>query len=296
MMPHPFIKKRPDHDQRHPLYAFLHSRKHYVQTPEFLGSRQCLFTPLLLAIAAAATLPLFSYHPGGYNGVSPIISVAALLFGMVHITDSHPVKADKLDWGMALMLSALFLIPSQQLIWFIALAASLWLFLRQDMDTLAQQSALLLASTALLNVCVVYALKVFAGPVLSMDAALITWVVQWTTGEGHRLGNVIFGPAEHELLILRGCSSIKLFADALMAWFIVARFRGLVPSQREFAMLIALCMSLSSLNIIRLYTMVIDPWWHTWWHTETGLQVFQLASISIVFGFIAMGLNYVKSH
>ena len=267
-----------------------------LMSQEFRSSRQLCLLPLWLGLLVAVAIPLFEHHPGGYNGVSPLISLIAIAFGMRHLVLGRAVQADRWDWITAVILALVFILPSQQLSWVLLMAVSGWCLLRGDMDPLSRRCFLLIISVAVINLVALYTLKILAAPVLSLDAALVTWWIEWIHDEGSRLGNIVYGPADHELLILRGCSSVKLFADALAAWFIVARSRGLMPSRNEFAILIALCTLLAILNMLRLYSMALDQQWHTWWHTELGLQVFQILAIVIVFSVISRGLKYVEKH
>ena len=222
-----------------------------------------------------------------------LIPIFALAIGVKLWRSSEQQRHNATDRWVAVVLAILFLIPSYQIGWLIVLAMTVWLS-RYAHDNPRLRNALLIIALATLQpLLVTYLLKWFASPVLTFDASLVSYMLKLITGEGSHLGNIVYGPAEHQLLILRGCSSVTNLGAAWLVWFAVSRFRGITLNPRELIVVAMLTLAMVGLNLLRLYTMAVDLNWHQWWHSAEGEQVYQLASAGVLLISIVLGIRYV---
>ncbi len=261
--------------------------------PSAYQARKWLFLPLLLATVISVYLPLLQSREADTPGFLHLFVVG---LGFLRWWQVEQGRIQLPDQFISLTLALLFLIPSTQLGGFIQLLLSLWLFCGAENNPTARSGPLIIIAASLHTLIITYLLKWFAAPVLTLDALLIANLLELTTGTGSHLGNIVYGPAEHQLLILRGCSSLTNLGCAWLAWFGIARFKGVKLSIKELAVILILTLLLAGLNIIRLYTMGIDLHWHQWWHSQTGTLSYQTLSTSLVIISIFLGIRYVGHH
>ncbi|MCP3870938.1 MAG: hypothetical protein GY703_23145 [Gammaproteobacteria bacterium] len=252
-----------------------------------------IFLPLILGALLAGYLPLLIAGNHEAAGIPNLVPAFALLLGLTLWLSFERQRPGSTDRGVAIALSLLFLIPSYQIGWLILLMFSLWLWRGTKHNSRARTALLIMGLAALQPLLVTYLLKWFAAPVLAFDAWLVSGLLKLTTGSGNHTGNIIFGPSKHQLLILRGCSSVTNLGSAWMAWFALSRFRGIALSMREIAVVTVLTVTIVGMNILRLYTMAIDLDWHNWWHSDTGEQSYQLVSAALLLTVIVSGIRYV---
>lgn len=202
---------------------------------------------------------------------------------------------ERSDCIVILLLSLLFLIPSTQISWLVLSLVALWLFRRTKPRGRIRDGLLVIALAALQPLMMTYLLKLFAGPVLTIDAAVVAALLKFITGEGHHVGNIVYGPSNHQLLILRGCSSLTNLGNAWLVWFALARYREVSLHLREGLVVFLLSLVIVGLNLIRLCTMGSDLDWHTWWHSPDGVHIYQLISGVLMCFVILMGMRYVNN-
>jgi exosortase/archaeosortase family protein len=253
-----------------------------IQAP---GPLRWLFLPLFLGQAGVAALAL------GQTGatLSPLISLMALLLGLILFASGPDPTMKRSDAPLALLIAFLFVIPSQQLGWLAILSACAMLLWRRDLTVRQRQGLQLIALAAGLNLLITYLMKWFAGPLLALDAGLVSLLLELVGMPFQRQGNLIVGPAGHQLLILRGCSSLLLIGDALLAWWAVMVYRDDLRPRRSLPLALLLVAGVVALNLVRLYLMTLHLDWHQWWHTDAGMQSFQLLSTGLVFLALVLG-------
>lgn len=263
-------------------------------------SKRWLFAPLLIGSVLGGYLP-----PGvAENWLAALdqnmVPAFAFALGFLCWWSVESRVVSRSDCLIIVGLSLLFLVPSTQLSWLILLLSALWLFRNsrasEVVDCARLHSGLLVITLAAFQpLLMTYSLKLLAAPVLTVDAALVAALLKITTGVGHHVGNVVYGPADHQLLILRGCSSLSNLGNAWLIWFALARFRGVPLHLRESAVIFLLSLSIVGLNLMRLYSMGTDLGWHEWWHSETGMLVYQLISMMLIAVVILLGIRYVDN-
>jgi len=256
-------------------------------------SRAWLFGPLLLGSLITQTLPiLLSGHTNSIE-IPNLIPAFSLALGVALWLRSERQTPRHADHWIALILSTLFLIPSQQITWLIVLLLALWLGFNTRNNATVYRAMLIIGLAALQPLLLTYLLKWFAAPVLTIDAAIVAGLLKLTTGEGHHMGNIIYSPSGHQLLILRGCSSLTNVGSAWLVWFALSRYRGVSLNRQDLFVLTLLTFSLLSLNICRLYSMSLDLDWHQWWHSNSGQQLYQALSAGFLLLSITLGVRYV---
>ena len=262
-----------------------------------LDSRTGLFLPQVAGVLVTALVALVSAEESGINGSPELIPVFACLLGMTLWWSSEqerrPSQADR--W-IAILLALLFLIPSHQLGWLSLVLMTIWLSGSGKNSPRVRNALLIIGLASLQPLLVTYLLKWFAAPVLTFDAILVSSLLKFTTGVGEHSGNIVYGPAAHQLLILRGCSSVTNLGSAWLVWFAVSRFRGITLNRRELMVVALLTLFMVGLNLLRLYSMAVDLHWHHWWHSDEGGQIYQLACACVLLITILLGVRYAGLH
>jgi len=111
------------------------------------------------------------------------------------------------------------------------------------------------------------------------------------TGVGSYEGNLVSSAAGHQLLLLRGCSSLSNLSLALLVWFSIARFRLLPLSIHDARMAVLITLAIVGINIARLVWMASDVDMHSWWHGAEGEQVYQLAYAFVLLFMVRWGVR-----
>ncbi|ASP39655.1 hypothetical protein CHH28_13665 [Bacterioplanes sanyensis] len=264
-----------------------------------VGSLQVCALPIVLAQCVSTLLSASSQ----VNTLCPMVSSMTLSLGMVALARTPAINARRRDSVMLMAMAILFVIPSQQLGWLCVLLTGLLVLARgrqygslhnqisqgQITPKQAQVAGWIITLTAGANVLTTYSMKWFAGPILAFDAQLMAIVLSMANVPFQLSGNLLQGPSDHQLMILRGCSSLLLMGNSLLALGCVLMFRGAVSVKRFALLALLLGLAVLSLNLIRLTMMTFDLHWHQWWHSETGMMQFQLLSIALVFVVLALG-------
>ena len=255
-----------------------------------MTARRWLFLPLVAGQAVATAA-----HIGREQAsLCPVTSLLALALAALALM-SDKRTANAVDVVLALACSLAFVVPSQQIGWLVLLLVGARLATAPQTLEIHRRSGQLLLLTAGLNLACTYSLKWFASPILSLDAYALAAILDVGGIHFELQGNVIAGPGDHQLLILRGCSSLLLMCNAALAWWAVMLFRGQRITPRTLALCAALLLLTLALNLVRLHSMVMQLHWHQWWHSDTGMQLFQLLSAAIVFALLALGGQYAQT-
>jgi exosortase/archaeosortase family protein len=133
--------------------------------------------------------------------------------------------------------------------------------------------------------------KFMTMPILTLDAMLTAKLLQLLTGVGAYEANTIIGGAGHEVLVIRGCSSITNLSLGLLLWFAVIRTRADQFDNRHVLGMLLMGVAIVALNVIRLMLMAVDLNWHGWFHQNSGLLAYQASYASILLVFIYLGLR-----
>ena len=263
-------------------------------------SKRWLFTPLLIGCVLGGYLPPGVAEDWLAALDQNMVPAFAFAIGFMCWWSVESRVVSRSDCLIIVGLSLMFVIPSTQISWLILLLSALWLSRNSHTQQVVEQARLrsgllVIVLTALQPLLMTYSLKLLAAPILTADAALVAALLKITTGVGHHVGNVVYGPAEHQLLILRGCSSLANLGNAWLVWFALARFRGVPLHLRESAVIFLLSLLIVGLNLMRLYSMGTDLGWHEWWHSEAGMLVYQLMSMGLIAVVILLGIRYVDN-
>ena len=264
-------------------------------------SKRWLFSPLLIGCVLGGYLPPGVAEDWLAGLDQNMVPAFAFAIGFMCWWSVESRVVSRSDCLIIVGLSLMFVIPSTQISWLILLLSALWLSRNSHTQQVVEQARLrsgllVIVLTALQPLLMTYSLKLLAAPILTADAALVAALLKITSGVGHHVGNVVYGPAEHQLLILRGCSSLSNLGNAWLIWFALARFRGVPLHLRESAVIFLLSLSIVGLNLMRLYSMGTDLGWHEWWHSETGMLVYQLISMMLIAVVILLGIRYVDNY
>lgn len=266
-----------------------------------LNHRAVLLRRQLFATVFGATL-LGLYMPTLWiedaSAPSPsLVPLFAALLMLLQWWRLEQSPADGLDFKVAAFYAIALCVPSQQLAWALLFLGAAYLWTRQQRTDGVQKRRTLavLAMSATVVPLTTYSLKLFAAPVLSMDAYVTAALLHAFTGTGSHIGNIVIGPGEHRLLILRGCSSIHNLGSAWLVWLAISTFVNIRAGAYVIAMLLVLGAAIVGLNVLRLYTMALDMHWHSWWHSTSGQWVYQIGSATVLLVVIAMAMRHGRA-
>ena len=256
--------------------------------PQPAASRRWLYLPLIAAVALSSLLS--SWHS---DNTPPLLPLLAITLGILICWPEWRTSPKMPQWRAVLASAALFVVPSYQLGWLTLSLLALFSGWQSPAGSRERTGWLIIGLAAAQPLITTYLLKWLAESVLSLDARLVAALLHWFTNQGDYLGNLVFGPADHQLLILRGCSSLTNLAGAWLGWFALARFLQLFRPAREATVWLLLAMAVVGLNISRLYLMGLDLQWHLWWHSPTGQQSYQFALSAQILLIYTWGVRYV---
>lgn len=255
-------------------------------------SRKTLFLPLLGGMWLAGALSGLGVGGAGAGEEPSLVPVFAALLGLWRWGHAHSPVADGRDGLAVLVLTLGFLIPSRQGGWLLLALAAGYLLIREPRE---RTGLMILLAAALHEPVITYLLKWFTGPVLGLDALLIASLLHLTTGVGSHIGNLVLGPAEHQLLILKGCSSLNNLGIAWLAGLSVALLVRDRLDRMAWLTLGMITLLTLLLNLIRLYGMALSLESHTWWHSELGMLVYQSLLVALVLAATAVGVRHVRA-
>ena len=115
------------------------------------------------------------------------------------------------------------------------------------------------------------------GPVVAPGKYLL----KLTTGTGTHEGNLVHGPANHSLVVLYGCSSLKNLGGACLAWWAATTWLGVRGGRSAIVTMFAVGVAVLGLNVVRLYLMAFDLGWYDFWHNGNGVAIYDLASSAV---------------
>lgn len=246
------------------------------------------FGVLLFALLFGAHIPLLQegrWHTDDGLSTTPLI---ALLFGLFHWFQSDARQLDAKDLIFISCIAFLFLLPSQQWGWLLLGTTFFYLYLR---ETTFNRPILMACMVVVgFKLSMHFFFNRYVGDVLAFDAYLIAQILQWTHGVGYQVGNLVYGPSDHQLLILRGCSSIHNLGGVWLVWFMVKQVsQGQHDGKShqhlflDYSLWFAIVSFLTiSWNMVRLYMMALDRDYHAWWHTGDGTVVYQIGLFVIL--------------
>jgi hypothetical protein len=228
-------------------------------------------------------------------GTSPIVWAAlAIGFSMLHRVPGRPLRA--VDHLAITAATILYLVPIATAAW-IGLAVQATALLSAGDGTRRERAAAaILLAVALRYPVNAVALNVLAAPLLTVDASLVAGLLELTTGEGGRVGNIVIGPGGHRLLILTGCSSYTNLSLMLLAWFTATR--ALVESWRPHLFLhgMSVAAAVVGLNALRLVFMASGPNAYLFLHDGAGVPLFEGAVLVVSALLTIHGLTHGKKN
>ncbi|MEZ9524614.1 hypothetical protein [Enterovibrio norvegicus] len=277
-------------------------------------SVQRLALILLLGVCVSLALPFFSSNVPTVSEFDAIPAMLCLGLGLILLVQSPMITPRSSDYAVAIALALLLVIPSFQGALIVLFFVGLWVGIRalaseqssRDCGAQSHQalpirrlatrnSALILMVCSAQALTILYALKWFTEPVLALDANMVAALLQLVTGTGHAVGNVYFGPSDHQVLMLRNCSSLPAIISAFACWFAIARWHHVAFSLREVTVVSLLLISALLLNVLRLFSMGLTMEWHTWWHSPTGEDTYLFLSAALTLSIIFWGTRYAKT-
>lgn len=197
-----------------------------------------------------------------------------------------------LRYVVLLAVVILLCVPSAQVSWIAMFMLSIFMLIQDKSYHHYRYSLYILLALSANELMTYLLIKFMTMPILSIDVMLTASALKLLTGVGSAEGNIIFGPAEHQLMVLRGCSSLSNVSIAILLWFSIARVMRMPFGKHDIIMLLIIGFSVISINIARLTWMALDVDMHAWFHQESGELAYQLVFATVLFTLIRRGIRY----
>lgn len=216
----------------------------------------------------------------GTMGIKPFVW-GALTLGVVAVLQSDDCRLRSWDRPVLLFSSGLLLVPIATISWLAMSFALCWAALSAR-DSVQAAGYSILAAVGLREPLAAIGLKLFAGPVLALDATLAASLLSLVWTDAVLQGNIIQNQNGHQLFIMTGCASYTNLSFAFLAWFAVARFRCREWLPRFYWHGAVVAFLIVALNIARLAAMAISKELYEFLHDGAGTTLVELATVAIV--------------
>ncbi|WP_223823252.1 hypothetical protein [Candidatus Enterovibrio altilux] len=265
---------------------------HWFSAP----SLQRLAFVILTGIATSLWLSFYSGEAPTVAEFDAIPTILCIGLGLILLLKSKLIFSQISDNLFVIAIAILLTFPSFQSTLLSLLLLAILIGLRSSNKNIPLRTcALILCVCAIQALTVFYTLKWFTEPVLAIDASLVASILSLATGYGYAIENVYFGPSDHQVLMLRNCSSLPALLSAFTCWFAIARWHNISFSSRECIVISALLVCSLGLNLLRLFSMGLTMQWHAWWHSPEGENTYLFTSSALTLSIIFWGVHYAKT-
>lgn len=268
------------------------NRGYFLAACLAIGTANGLIRPALLAVENNGWADALT------NGLGTSYVIwCAIGLGLFHFRRAGEAPLggrDKLIGALALVG---FVVPSAIASWSVMAVLALAVLMDRRSDDVIGRGAAIMLAVGLREPMAFLALKLFAAPLLNLDAALTAGLLNLLTGIGTHTGNIVEGPDGHRLVILTGCTSYTNLSIALLSWFAVSRTFVLRWRRRHTVTGLAVGVSVLALNILRLVFMAMGSETYRFFHDGAGVQLFDAAVLTVILAltFSSIG-NETKRH
>lgn len=196
------------------------------------------------------------------------------------------LRADRLDWALALALGVLILfsslLPYRFGIGLLATLVALYLltFDHGDRNLKAAGAVLLAVSTQLVWGPIVF--QLFTPELLKADAALVGTALMALRPDVVWSGTTFFAPDDHAVWLIAGCSSFNNVSSAVLACVAVTMLRRNEWVRRDIKIIVIASAVMILINVLRICLFVWSKEYRAFWHDGEGAQILAIAQTLVV--------------
>lgn len=220
-------------------------------------------------------------------GVSAVVWVASAI--AIDLISRDRSRASKRDLRVAALAFVAFAVPIAPLAWIALTVLSIHLVRTSVRGSPAWRGAWIACGVTGSTFWAPGFLKVFSGPILAVDAAMVSIVLRLP-----RSGNLLaLGDGQGSLWIAPACSSFANLSLAVLAWLTVIRAAQLPVTPRRLAWCLAGCAAVVIVNVVRIGAIALHPEWYEIIHGPAGAAAVGWITLIVIatFGFGAAGVR-----
>jgi hypothetical protein len=210
-------------------------------------------------------------------GVSLVAWAAvAVTIRLLLYQQSQPARW--MDFVVSGAAATAFLMPVPQLSWFALSGVALYLVMTSPTGPMRRAAVVLGALTIpMLWTRILFA--VFSGPILAVDAKLVSWIVGT-----HSEGNAVpFSDGSGVVFLLPACSSLTNVSLALLCGVVIVNLYGLSWSGAAARAVLAACLATIVINVARISSIGILPAHYDLIHGAVGVTLAEwITNLSVV--------------
>jgi hypothetical protein len=262
-------------------------------------SRQLIysFAFAISAINALVRPVLSSFGEHGWLGallnsfdIGFVIPGAFLIGLKLFLKPRDDNDIESYDWLLIILALVILLIPSSTVAWLVMAALSAFAMSRFT-SPWARAGLSVILFTAIRDPLTTTLLKLFATPLLEIDAAMTAMLLNLFIEKAQHQGNVVTSINGHQLLILTGCTSYTNLSMALLGWFALSRNFTPTFSHHQALAGLFIATTVIGLNIVRLTIMALGPSPYYFFHDGTGGVIFEITLLVLTVGLTLNGVR-----
>ncbi|TPN85042.1 exosortase/archaeosortase family protein [Mesorhizobium sp. CU2] len=218
-------------------------------------------------------------------GVSLIawLAMGVTIWLLLH---SEAERARRSDFVVACVAGFAFLIPLPQVSW-LALAGVAAYLASTSSQGMLRRAAVLLGAVTVPMFWARIAFAVFGGPILSVDAKIVGWIV----GTGGVGNTVPFADGSGVVFLLPACSSLTNLSLALLCGVMIVKLYDLRWSWTVIRALVAACLATVVVNLTRISLIGVMPAYYDIIHGTVGITLAELLTNLTVMAIYAGALR-----
>ncbi len=243
------------------------------------------------AINGFAVRAIESWQINGFGsiffGLSPFELVAMFVAASLIASSGKEATAAGAKIGpIEILAAAALLVPSSAVSWGVVAAYALYLSLQTTGRVrLGALFFLGLAATCLWSSVV---LKFFAGPITTVEATPVGWILSIFKSGVVQSGNVVGVPSDYSLIVMTACTTADGLPKVLLGLAALLCFAGTLTRERFTTAAIIVAFIYAAANIVRLTIMAWSADYHNLAHGAVGANIFDTMIILLVFSIALM--------
>lgn len=207
-------------------------------------------------------------------GVSAIIWLALAIVVALAVSDNIDLPARRRDWGVALVMIALSMLPAPALAAAALVPYGLWGLADDRAGRARRGIASILLALTLTLVWGPLALRIMP-ELLTADARMVAWMLG---GEAH--GNIYASlDGQSRFMVAPGCSSLNNMSLATILAVSLTRYFDLRFDRRIVVAIAGASVAIIAINVVRMTMIALHPAQLEYWHHGAG---------SVMFGWLAL--------
>lgn len=214
-------------------------------------------------------------------GISVIEMAAISVMALLLERDADDAAADGLDLAACVATFAFVLFPDHRVTWLGATLFAAYVAGRTCRPWV-RSAACILMSLALAKFWGKLLLVLFAAPLVRFDTLATYLLARLFDGNVAIAANILTTEQGHELVIMRGCSSVSNISQALLAWIALPRLARPAVTLGDLALAPLIAAVVVLLNTSRMGLMLVGPSWYVFLHDGPGATVFNGLTLLII--------------